>query len=220
MEVSGDVEIEDLAVGGTAVVGGGEVEDVRIGGTLKSTGGLAFEEIRVGGQLTIDSGKGEKVSVGGILEVARDLKLEDQLSVGGKAKIGGAVEAGSIGVGGELEATRVVADEKLEIGGGLSASVGSRAQEVDIARRAKVKGPIVGETVRIKENAEAEDIYAESLWAEAGCSLRSVYVRRAEVGRGCKISGVLQYTEAVRLSKDVSLASQPEKVSDLPSPPV
>lgn len=220
VEVSGGVNIGNLTVGGTAAVGGGEVEDVRVGGILRSVGELVFEEIRVGGQLTIGSGKGEKVSIGGILEVATDMKLEDKLSVGGNAMIGGALEAGSIGVGGNLEAAKAVADDRLEIGGMLSTSAGSRAREVDISRGARVRGPIVGETVRIKENAEVEDVYADSLWAEANCSLRNIYVRRAEVGRGCKVSGRLEYTEALHLGKDITLANQPEKVPGLPNPPI
>ena len=187
---------------------------------MKSDGDLTFEGIDVGGVLSIASGRGEKITVGGVLEVTNDLALEDELSVGGRAKIGGSVRADSISVGGELEASSAAAGDRLSVGGGLLTSKGSKAAVVEIGRRGRVRGPLVGETVRIRENAEVEDIFAGSLWLDQGCSVGSMYVRRAEIGRGCADYGRLLYIEDLRLGRDVNLASQPEKVSDLPSPPL
>ena len=91
---------------------------------------------------------------------------------------------------------------------------------MEIGKRARVRGPIVGETVKVREKAEAEDIHAGSLWLGDECSVRNVYAQRAEIGGGSVVSGSLKITEAVRMGRDVRLANQPEKVSELPSPPL
>lgn len=220
VEVTGESKVDGLTVGGTARFAGGVVKDARVGGTLKSAGALTFERIDAGGQLTMESGSGERITVGGLLEVSKDLILEDGLSVGGRAKIGGTAKAGRISVGGELEASSATAEDKLSVGGDLSTEHGSKASEVEIGRRARVRGPLVGETVKVREDVEAEDIHAESLWLGDHCNVRNVFVQRAEIGRECVISGRLLYTEAVSLGKDVRLTNQPEKVTVLPSPPL
>lgn len=220
VEIAGDVKIEDLVVGGTVTVGGGTVEEIRVGGTMKSTGGLTFERINVGGQVLIESGQGGRVTVGGVLEVVKDLLLDDDLEVGGRAKLGGELRADRVSVGGELEADKVTAEDKLSVGIGLGTVRGSKGKEIEIGRRARVKGPIVGDTIKVKERSTVEDVYAETLWMDEGCSANNVYIVRGEIGRDCVVSGHLQYVEDLDLGSDTRLAMPPEKVSTLPGPPI
>lgn len=220
VEITGEAKLEDLVVGGTANVGKGSVGEVRVGGTFRAAGELSFGGMDVGGEIAMGSGKGEKISVGGVLDVKGDLALEERLDVGGRARVDGAVSAGDITVGGELQAATAISGGGLSVGGKLATAKGAKGGEVDIGRMAQVRGPIIGETVKVREKTETDDIHAGSLWLGDECLVKNVFVRRAEIGRGCVISGRLQYTEAVRMGKDVRLSSPAEKVSQLPSPPV
>jgi cytoskeletal protein CcmA (bactofilin family) len=196
------------------------LEDARVGGTLAASGDLSFAGIDVGGRVMMGSGKGESITVGGVLEVKGDLDLEDDLNVGGRAKIDGDLKADDISVGGEMQASSAIAQGKLDIGGNLTTSRGARAQEIQLGKRARARGPLVGEVVKIRAKAETEDIHAEDLWLGDDCSVKNVYFRRGEISKGCVVSGKVQYTEEVRLGRDVRLASQPEKVTGLPTPPI
>jgi len=132
----------------------------------------------------------------------------------------GSAKAGSVGVGGELEAQRLISERDLKVGRNLTTTQGAKGGEVEIGNNGVVKGPLVGESVKVKHGSTTDDIYAEELWLGDDCSVGNIYAERAEVGRGCRVSGKLLYTEDVSLGKDVSLNAQPEKVGSLPSPPL
>jgi predicted acyltransferase (DUF342 family) len=183
---------------------------------------LVHETLLVNNRSTIKGSlKAEEVRGEGDLLVEGDLESSDiRLDDGTSLEVKGDLKADDVDVPNSIRVGKRTEVNYLRVGEDLTTLAGSKAGVIDITRRARVRGPIIGTTVRIREDAEVEDVYAEDFWTEGGCSLGNIYVKRAEVGRECSISGVLQYVEAIRLGRDVSLASPPVKVSTLPSPPI
>ena len=152
--------------------------------------------------------------------VSRDLVLSDEVSVGGAARVGGKLEAESVDVGGDLRSEVVRARDAVRVGRSLVTDKGTKAAEVIVNRNGKAVGPVVGGKVRVDGGSSVEDVYAEELRIGESSDARNVYARRVEVGDNCRIGGKLQYTDEIRVGKNVQLSSQPEKVSSLPSPPL
>jgi predicted acyltransferase (DUF342 family) len=212
--------IEDLDVGGTVRLEKGELEDATVGGTMESVGSVKFEDLDVGGRLRLGSGVGENVRVGGLLEVQHDLTLEGELVVGGEARIDGKLDAESVSVGGDLTSEEVRVRDSIKVGRGLLTTRGVKASEVSVGRHGRVTGPIVGRKVRIESDAAVEDVYAEEARVGESSSTLNVYASSVEIGDYCRVSGRLQYTDEIRVGRNVHFSSQPEKVSSLPGPPL
>jgi len=211
--------IKNLNVGGTVHLEKGTIEDAKVGGAMESGGAVKFEDLDVGGQLRLESGMGESVKVGGLLEIQHDLVLEDRLTVGGEARVGGRLEAESVDVGGNLSSVEVHGHDMVKVGQSITTNKGVKGAVVSVGRRGRATGPIVGEKVRIESDSVVEDVYADELKIGASSSVGNVFAAEVEVGDGCVVSGRLLYTGEVRIGRNVQLSSQPEKVSSLPGPP-
>jgi predicted acyltransferase (DUF342 family) len=220
VEVTAEGSIEDLDVGGTVRLEKGRVQDARVGGTMEGGGPLKFVDLDIGGRLKLGSGAGERVKVGGVLEVVGDLVLSDDLDVGGEARVGGSLDAGSVGVGGDLKSEVVRAHDDVKVGRSITTDKGVKGDFVSVGRLGRVTGPIVAKEVRIEDDSEVEDVYAEELRIGESSRAKNVYASKVDVGDKCRVSGKLQYTEELRIGRDVQFSSQPEKVSSLPSPPI
>ncbi len=115
-KASGTVEIGDLDVGGTVVVGqGSKIISINVGGTFKSLGEITFKSLDVGGSVKLEGdAAGESIEVGGVLKVSGSLILSRRLDVGGIASIHGDLRVGEeihvggiLRVGGQIDCPRV-----------------------------------------------------------------------------------------------------------------
>jgi len=213
------LKFSSIDVGGSVRLSGGTGGDIEVGGLLKSDGDLIFDEIDVGGKVEIlGDASGQSIDVGGVIRVSRNLSLSGGLKVGGKAEIGETVKAKTIQVGGRLEAEKAEADEEIKTNTLITTS-GAKAQRIEIGGRGEAQGPIIADTVLIRERSRVEDIYADSVTLRRGCRARNIYAARIDIESGCRISGEVRYTESLNAERDVTFASAPEKVEKLPVPP-
>jgi predicted acyltransferase (DUF342 family) len=110
--------------------------------------------------------------------------------------------------------------DSIKVGRGLLTARGVKASEVSVGRHGRVTGPIVGKKVRVERDSTVEDIYAEEARVGESSSAMNIYASNVEVGDDCRVSGRLQYTNEIRVGRNVQFSSQPEKVSSLPGPPL
>ena len=132
-----------------------------------------------------------------------DLNIHNHLKVGGKIAVDGDVNADSIRVGGKLEADKVVAQKYIETSI-LYTRNGATATRIEIERRGKVRGPLVGEIVTIKDRAEVEDIHADRIQLRRGCRAGNLYGRVIWIDTGCDVESVT-YTEELRSDSSVRI---------------
>lgn len=220
-ESTGKLTFDRLDVGGVVRLASGEgAGRASVGGVLHVEGDFQFDEVSVGGTFDVlGSARGKSADVGGTVKVNEYATFEKTLNVGGSVGVVRELRAGAISVGGALEAEACFA-EKVRVGGRVETRRGTKAKLFEIGRRGKVIGTLVAERVKAYEDAELEDIYAELLVMGRGSSARNVYVRRAVLESGCKISGEFMYTEELELGERLRLKSEPIKVEKLPEPPL
>ena len=214
------LEFSHIRVGGSVTIAGGKGGDIDVGGTFRSEGDLTFETIDVGGTVRIEgSASGRSIEVGGTVRVRDDLELSEELKVGGTADVGGKLTARAVRVGGKVVAEKVEAVEEIKTNT-LRTRAGAMAQRIELGRRGEAEGPLIARTVIIKERCRVEDIHAETVTLRRDSRARNVYAARIDIESGCRISGEVKYTESLNAERDVSFASEPEKVEKLPEPPL
>lgn len=210
----------DISVGGTVRLdGGGTGQIIDVGGTLKVEEKLHFTKLDVGGTVKLYSGgEGEELIVGGTMKCRGDLSIHNHIKVGGKIAVDGDVTADSIRVGGKLEADKVVAQKYIETSI-LYTRQGAKATRIEIERRGKVRGPLVGDIVTIKDRASVEDIYANRIQLRRGCKAGNLYGRVIWIDTGCDVDSVT-YTEELRSDSSVRIRHGSKKSDELAEPPV
>lgn len=220
-ESTGKLKFGRIDVGGTVRLSACEGEGkVSVGGLLRVDGNFIFDEVSVGGTLEVfGSAEGNSVEVGGTVKVSGDAFFKRSLNVGGFARVGKELRAGNVSVGGSLEAEICFA-EKVRVGGRVETQRGTKSKLFEIGRHGKVTGPVVAEQVEVHDHAELEDIYADLLVMGKHSSAHNVYVKRAVLNSGCKISGELVYTQELELGERLGLSYEPKKVEKLPEPPI
>jgi cytoskeletal protein CcmA (bactofilin family) len=122
-------------------------------------------------------------------------------------------------VGGSTVAQKIETEEDIHTHK-LITRDGAKAQRIEIGRRGEVEGPMVAERVLVRERGRVEDVHGGDVVLRRGCRADNVYGSNVTLEDGCRISGVVQYTGDLRLERDVRLASGPEKVDNLPEPPL
>jgi len=210
----GELKFDDVRVGGMAVLMGGEGGDIRVGGTFKASEPLrAFSSIDVGGSVVlVGPTRGGTIRVGGALDVDGDLELSGPLRVGGRVRVEGRLKARSVKVGGVLRADRVEAEEDVRVGRRLSTAEGVWADYVEIGREGRIEGPVRAGRVRIREEARAEDIWADEIVLEEGARARNLYGKRIYIEYDCVITGEVKYVDELVAEEDVRFARTPVKV--------
>src|SRR6266849_1260640 len=212
----------DIDVGGTVTLDqGGEGRGIDVGGRFESRGNLNFETIDVGGTVEITgNGEGEAVDVGGHLEVSGDLTLRRDLDIGGKAKVGGNLKLQSLEVGGVIEASFIEAQDKVEVGGRLATTKGTKARTIELGSRSEATGVLIGTQVRIRDRARVDDVYADVATLEEGVRARNLYMRAGRIESHCKISGEVLYQETIEADPEAEFSKPPVKTAELPRPPI
>jgi cytoskeletal protein CcmA (bactofilin family) len=214
------LEFNLIDVGGTVRLSGGKGGDIEVGGSLKCEGDLEFEHIDVWGTVRIEgNASGRSIDVGGTARVNGDLELTETLSVGGRAEVGGGLRARRVQVGGRIEAEKVEAVEDIKTNT-LLTRLGAVARNIEIGKRGEVEGPLVGETILIRDRARVEDVHGQRVTLRRGCRAHNVYGATVVIEDGCRISGEMKYTERLEADRDVAFAVGPAKVEKLPDPPL
>jgi cytoskeletal protein CcmA (bactofilin family) len=214
------LEFGDISVGGTVKLkGGGKGEIIDIGGTLSAEEKLSFTKLDVGGTVKLyGGGEGEELIVGGTMKCRGDLVISDHVKVGGKIAVDGDLSAKSIRVGGKLEADKVVAEQYIETNI-LYTRNGAKATRIEIERRGKVRGPLIGDIITIKDRASVEDVYAERIQLRRGCRAGNLYGNVVWIDTGCDVDSVT-YTDELRADASVRIRSGSQKSEELPEPPI
>jgi cytoskeletal protein CcmA (bactofilin family) len=214
------LEFGDISVGGTVkLYGGGKGEIIDIGGTLSAEEKLSFTKLDVGGTVKLyGGGEGEELIVGGSMKCRGDLVISDHVKVGGKINVDGELSAKSIRVGGKLEADKVVAQQYIETNI-LYTRYGAKAARIEIDRRGKVRGPLIGDIITIKDRASVEDIHGDRIQLRRGCRAGNLYGKVIWIDTGCDVDSVT-YTDELRADASVRIRRGAQKSDELPEPPI
>ena len=97
---------------------------------------------------------------------------------------------------------------------------GAKAEHIEIGRRDEAEGPIVAENVLIKERARVEDVYGRRVELRKNCRVRNIYAATLSIESGCVVVGEVKYIESMKVERDVTFASEPERVKELPPAPI
>ncbi|MEM2195351.1 MAG: hypothetical protein QW803_12940, partial [Candidatus Methanomethylicia archaeon] len=63
-------------------------------------------------------------------------------------------------------------------------------------------------------------IYAENLVMGSESEAENIYVKTAVIRDECTIHGKIYYTEKIEVGRNVHLTFEPQKVQELPKPPL
>jgi predicted acyltransferase (DUF342 family) len=119
-----------------------------------------------------------------------------------------------------IEADLIMAEDEVEVGGRLRTAKGTKAKTIQLGQRSEALGVLVGEHVKIGDNARVEDIYADTLDMGEKVRARNVYAKDARFESRCRISGEVKYVDRIESEPDVEFAKPPVKTDDLPKPPL
>ena len=131
----------------------------------------------------------------------------------------GTINSDRIEIGGVIEASQIQAN-RIEIGGSITTEKGVRANSIEIGDPGRVRGPLVGDTVRIGERADVEELYGKDITLQEGCRARLVYCVKLRIESRCRIEGAVLYTGSIDADEDVSFSKEPMKVESLPNSPL
>lgn len=214
------LEFGDISVGGTVKLkGGGKGKTIDIGGTLSAEEKLSFTKLDVGGTVKLyGGGEGDELIVGGTMKCRGDLVISDHIKVGGKIVVDGDIDAKSVRVGGKLEADKVVAEQYIETNV-LYTRYGAKATRIEIERRGKVRGPLIGDIITVKDRASVEDIYADRIQLRRGCRAGNLYGNVIWIDTGCDVDSVT-YTDELRADASVRIRGGSQKSEELQEPPI
>ena len=217
---SGPLIFNIIDVGGTVSLSGGKGEDIEVGGKLVSEGSLTFNRLRAGGTIDINGDAvGKRIDVGGTLNVNGSIRLSEQLKAGGRAEAQDQIEADSIQVGGSLSADVIRVLRTIEVSK-LMTSKGAKAKRIEIRRRGAARGPIIGEEVTIKEDAEVEDVWGDVVVLMSGARARNIYAGVFYAEAGSDVTGSILFTRELRAERGCRFQAQPTKADKLPEPPL
>jgi cytoskeletal protein CcmA (bactofilin family) len=135
--------------------------------------------------------------------------------VGGKVEIGSEISAGNIEIGGVLRARKVLAEDRVEVGGSINTIEGTTARFVEIGKRGTVRGSIRAGQVNIDKEAYAENIFGKRILLRSGAHAENLYGESIIIESDCQISGEVQYTNELKTGDNVSLARTPQKVDKI-----
>ena len=198
---------------------GGKGEDIDVGGRLNSEGDLKFNKIDVGGRVKIDgNAQGKEIKVGGKLKVSGKLKIEGDIRVGGKVEVDENLNVDLIKVGGKIFAKRIEGKREIETTV-LETLDGAKAPRIVINRGGKVRGPLMGEEIILKDKVKAEDIYADTVFLRKGCNVGKIFAREVSIESKTRVQRVY-YTQSLLTDKLVKYAYPPEKVKEVPQSPI
>src|SRR5436309_14834569 len=117
-----------------------------------------------------------------------------------------------------IEADLIVAEDEVEVGGRLRTTKGTKAKTIQLGQKSEVSGVLVGEHVKIGDNARIEDVYADTLDMGEKVRAGNIYARNARFESRCRISGEVKYIDWIESEPDVVFAKRLEKTGDLPKP--
>ena len=121
-----------------------------------------------------------------------------------------------IEIGGVLEAQKVAASNRVEVGGSIRTDQGLTAAFIEIGRRGEVRGDLKADEVIIGKDAQAENVFGKRILLRRGASVANVYGEEITIESDCNIAGEIQYTHELRADAHVSMAKTPVKVDKLP----
>jgi hypothetical protein len=216
----GPLKFGAIDVGGVVFLSGGAGEEIEVGGKFTSEGSLTFGKIRVGGAAEINGDAvGRSVRVGGTFRSLGRVKLSEDISVGGTLEASGPIEAESVRVGGFISAESVVALREIETNK-LRTIRGAKADRIEIGRRGKAVGPLVGREVVVQRDADVEDVWGERVVMLRGAHARNVYTGILDADEGSDVSGCVLFTQKLHVERGVRFTAQPVKSEKLPDPPL
>jgi len=217
----GAVDIEEIDVGGSTVVGpGSKVGTVDVGGSFKSLGDVTFGDIDVGGAVKFaGTATGESIDVGGSLKVDGDLNLSEDLDVGGKVSVEGNIKCEKkIKVGGVITATGRIESFRIIVGGRIEADYIKAHNGFRVGRRSEVIGFVESEEILVRERGRTETLYGDNIRIEDRARIKNIYGREIYLEREVVVEGEVLYTESIEMEDGVKIGKGPDKVDKLPPP--
>ncbi len=217
-ESTAPLRFDTISTAGKVTLSGGQGRHISaIYSMVSSHGDLTFETIDAYVVGIKGNASGQRIDAQGSVDISGDLKLTGSLRTKDKAEVGGILQAGSIRVGGLTQAKRVEAKD-IEANELITDS-GAKAELIEIVRKGRAKGPIMGGSVVIGDMARVQDIFAEDVQLRRGCRARNIYATRICVEPRVRISGEVKYSDMIDTEDYGGFAHEPEKVRKLPGPP-
>jgi len=198
---------------------GGQGQDIQIiYSALESEGDVSFGKVDAAAIIIRGNASGRDLNVRGAgSEISGHLELTGDLRSKDRVEVGETLKARSIRVDGITQARRVEANS-IE-GEEIITSLGAKADQVEITKKGRAKGPIVAGTVIVGDMARAEDIYAQNVQLRRGSQARNIYAARIDVEARATVRGEVKYTGSIQAEEGSMFTNKPEKVMELPSPP-
>ena len=92
--------------------------------------------------------------------------------------------------------------------------------KLQLGKRSKIKGPIIGEIVTIGKNSEAEDIYGNKIELGKFVTANNILGRDIIIKDNAIIKGQVEYQNSLETGIDVVFEFEPKQVESLPDKPI
>ncbi len=216
----GPFNFGELEVGGLATIGPGRGGDVEVGGRFRATGPLAIGRLEVGGIAEVEGPlTAQRIEVGGRLEVRGSLTVAEQMEVGGSARVSGDLDAGEMDIGGEITAHLARVRNTATVGGMITTEVGFKARRVELGKRGRAKGPLIGDTVELSKGADAGQVFGRIVRIGRDCEVDQVIGDEVEIGDGSQVGRVI-YRTSLKADRSVRFREPAQHVDTLPTAPL
>lgn len=225
---SGSVSSERISTSGSSTLPGGlHVGELKTSGSSRMEGDIhaqwmafsgsasiegdaRFRSLKKSGSLSVEGGVyGDTMRVSGSTTVQGDVVIADELRASGSIRVGGDIESrGSVELRGVFEVRGGIKARRFEARLGKKLSVAEEGIEAD----AVFVEPLPRDWDREGELRTKDIVGVGEVTIENVCC-DNVRGGRVVIRGGCRVNGVVEYTESVEVSPKSYLAHEPVRIA-------
>ena len=206
----GGLRVGELKTSGSSRVEGDiHADGMEFSGSASIEGDAHFRHLRKSGSLSIEGGvHGDTMHVSGSTTIRGDAVISDELRASGSIRVGGEIESkGSVELRGVFKVRGRIKAKHFEARLGKRLSVAEEGIEADIVNVEPLPRDWDREgELRTKDIIGLEEVDIENVCCD------SVKGGRVVIRGGCRVNGVVEYTESIEVSPNSYLAQEPVKI--------
>jgi len=206
----GGLRVGELKASGSSRVEGDiHADRMEFSGSASIEGDAHFRSLRKSGSLTVEGGvRGDTLHVSGSTTIRGDAVVADELRASGSIRVGGDIDSrGSVELRGVFEVRGGIKARRFEARLGKRLSVAEEGIEAETVLVEPLPRDWDREgELRTKDIAGVEEVTIENVCCD------NVRGGRVVIRGGCRVNGVVEYTQSVEVSPNSYLAHEPVRI--------
>ena len=208
--IPGGLHVGELKTSGSSRVEGDiHAEQIEFSGSASIEGDAHFQHLRKSGSLGVEGGvHGDSMRASGSTTIRGDAVIADELRVSGSLRVGGDIDSkGSVELRGGFKVRGGIKAKHFEARLGRKLSVAEEGIEADVVDVEPLPRDWDREgELRTKDIVGVEKVTIENVECE------NVRGGKVVIHGGCKVNGMVEYTESIEVNPNSYLAQEPVKI--------